>query len=90
MCNNVVNYLLEDSTLVLPEEACINTADRYSDHEGDCLDLDHTEEVSSEIKVNWTWCSSALTFIILFALCQISRIELSIFGVLICRIKSTL
>lgn len=50
MCNNVVSYLLEDSTLVLPEEACISTADKYSDHEGDCLDLDHTEEVSSEIK----------------------------------------
>ena len=56
MCNNVVSYLLEDSTLVLPEEACISTADKYSDHEGDRLDLDHTEEVSSEIKVNWTWC----------------------------------
>jgi len=56
MCNNVVSYLLEDSTLVLPEEACISTADKYSDHEGDSLDLDNTEEASSEIKVNWTWC----------------------------------
>lgn len=50
ICNNVVSYLLEDSTLVLPEEACISTSDKYSAHEGDCLDLNHTEEVSSEIK----------------------------------------
>jgi hypothetical protein len=53
ICDNVVSYLLEDSTLVLPEEAYTSTSDKFSDHEGETLDFDHTEEVS-EIKVNWT------------------------------------
>jgi hypothetical protein len=53
ICNNVVSYLLEDSTLVLPEEAYQNNTAVYSDHEGDCLDLENTEETSSEIKVIW-------------------------------------
>jgi predicted RNA methylase len=51
VCNNVVSYLLEDSTLVLPEEVYNSSTPVYSDHEGDCLDLDNTEETSPEIKV---------------------------------------
>ncbi|XP_069693732.1 translation initiation factor eIF2 assembly protein-like [Periplaneta americana] len=47
---NVVNYLLEDSTLVLPEEVCNTSSERWSEHEGDSLDLDHADEPSSEIK----------------------------------------
>lgn len=50
ICNDVVSYLLEDSTLVLPEEVYNSSAAVYSDHEGDCLDLENTEETSSEIK----------------------------------------
>jgi hypothetical protein len=53
MCNDVVSYLLEDSTLVLPEEVYNNSTAVYSDHEGDCLDLENSEDTSSEIKVNW-------------------------------------
>jgi hypothetical protein len=53
ICNNVVSYLLEDSTLVLPEEVYNSSSAKYSDHEGDCLDLEYTEGTSSEIKVNW-------------------------------------
>lgn len=47
---NVVNYLLEDSTLVLPEEVCHTSSERWSEHEGDSLDLDDADETSSEIK----------------------------------------
>jgi hypothetical protein len=51
--NDVVSYLLEDSTLILPEEVCNSTSNRYSDHEGDYLDFDSTDEISSEVKVKW-------------------------------------
>jgi hypothetical protein len=50
ICNNVVSYLLEDSTLVLPEEVYNSSTPVYSDHEGDSLDLENAEE--TEIKVN--------------------------------------
>lgn len=55
--SNVVSYLLEDSTIVLPVEVCSSTSNKYSDHEGDCLDFDQSEEASSEIKVNCNSCS---------------------------------
>jgi hypothetical protein len=52
ICDNVVSYLLENSTLVLPEEVYNSSTPAYSSHEGECLDLETTEETSSEIKVN--------------------------------------
>jgi hypothetical protein len=57
ICNNVVSYLLEDSTLVLPVEVYSSTSNKYSDHEGDCLDFDHGEEAAFEVKVNCHSCS---------------------------------
>jgi hypothetical protein len=56
ICNDIASYLLEDSTLVLPVEVCSSTSNKYSDHEGDCLDFD-SEEAPSEIKVNCNSCS---------------------------------
>jgi len=67
--NDVVSYLLEDSTLILPEEVCNSTSNRYSDHEGDYLDFDSTDEISSEVKVKWKWYSYTLWLLWFLAVC---------------------